>query len=79
LLHYGRSSRYCSAISLTENITPRRVDRKKLQKELIANEVNLGQKFRQIPGLEAGAENFDDRYSNPELNRKKHVTIVQED
>lgn len=73
----GEAAGTAAAISLAENITPRKVDRIKLQKELIANKVNLGQGFRKIQGLDHSDNDFEDRYINPEFNRKKHVTILQ--
>lgn len=39
------------AMSLEEGISPREIDRVKLQKELIKNGVNIGQDNREIPGL----------------------------
>ncbi len=73
----GEAAGTAMTISLKENITPRTVNVTKLQNELVANNVNLGQNFRQIPGVVAGG--FSDNYQNPEFNRTKHVTILQND
>ncbi len=39
------------AMSIAQGLTPRRLDRIMLQKELIADGVNIGQDYRKIPGL----------------------------
>ena len=66
------------ALSLAKNMTPREVDRIILQKELIKNKVNIGQNFRNIPGLEGEGNGMEDRFENPEFNRKEHVIILQD-
>ncbi|MDF2924180.1 MAG: dependent oxidoreductase [Paenibacillaceae bacterium] len=73
----GEAAGTATAISLKEKVAPRLVDRVALQQELIASKVNLGQRFRSIPGLEGAGADLEDRYQNPEFNRKKHVTILQ--
>lgn len=63
----GEAAGTAMCISLFENILPREVDRIKLQRELIANKVNLGQMFRTIPGVTDVAEEYHDDYANPEF------------
>lgn len=64
----GEAAGTATAISLAEGIPPRKVDRLKLQVELVQSKVNIGQGFRTIPGLEeAGKAGFEDAYRNPEL------------
>lgn len=70
----GEAAGTAACISLHENITPRQVDRIKLQRELIANKVNLGQMFRTIPGVTDVVEEYKDDYSNPEFHNKA-VTV----
>ncbi len=48
----GQAAGTAVAQSLRENITPRKLDRKVLQRQLIKDGVNLGQATRSIPGLE---------------------------
>ena len=71
----GEAAGTAAAISISKNITPRQIDRIELQQELIKNKVNIGQNFRQIPGL--NAEKVEDVYVNPEFNIKKHKIILQ--
>ncbi len=74
----GEAAGTAAAISLHENITPRQVDRIKLQQELLASGVNIGQGFRDIPGITKDTSSLDERYENPELyqgkERKKSIT-----
>lgn len=63
----GEAAGTATCISLHENITTRKVDRIKLQRELIANNVNLGQSFRTIPGVTDVTEEYKDDYANPEF------------
>ena len=62
----GEAAGTATAISLKEGIAPRKVDRVRLQAELIASGVNIGQGFRKIPGLE-GHEHFEEEFHNAEL------------
>ena len=48
----GQAAGTAAALSLRKNIPPRQVDRQDLQRQLIADGVNLGQQVRPIPGLE---------------------------
>ncbi len=59
--------------SLEKGITPREVNRIELQKELIANGVNIGQAFRTIPDVTDNVTDEGDDYENPEFKRNKVV------
>lgn len=47
----GEAAGTAAALSIKENVSPRKIDVAKLQQTLAANNVNIGQKFRQIPAL----------------------------
>ena len=47
----GESAGTAAAMSLAQNVRPRDLDVKQLQRQLVANGVDLGQKLRTIPGL----------------------------
>lgn len=66
----GEAAGTATALSLAKGIMPRRLDRLDVQRELIANNVNIGQNMREIPGL--GESNFNDEYRNPEFIDKEH-------
>ena len=51
-LTMGEAAGTATAISLKKDIPPREVDRVELQQALIANGVNIGQEYREIPGLD---------------------------
>lgn len=63
----GEAAGTATCISLKQDIAPRKVDRVTLQKELIANGVNLGQMFRTIPGVTDRTEEYNDDFRNPEF------------
>lgn len=71
----GEVAGIAACMSIEQNITPRQIDRKELQKELIRNNINLGQAFRNIPGVTDTTKAFYDDYLNPEF--KKDGTIVE--
>ncbi|MDD6174181.1 MAG: FAD-dependent oxidoreductase [Firmicutes bacterium] len=75
----GEAAGTAMSICLKKGITPRQVDRIELQKELIANGVNIGQRIRRIPGLERENGEFDDGYRNGEFIAEKHVAAIQKD
>ena len=50
-LALGEAAGTAAAISLKRDLPPRQVDRAELQQALIANGGNLGQQFREIPGV----------------------------
>jgi len=50
-LAMGEAAGNATALSLKHNIPPRKVDRVEIQRALIENGGNLGQKFRAIPGV----------------------------
>lgn len=66
-LAMGEAAGVAVCISLAENVSPRQIDVKALQSELIRTGGNLGQALRAIPGvtLEAGA--YEELYPNPEF------------
>ncbi len=50
-LNMGQAAGTATALSLREAIPPRRIDRLSLQRKLIVDGMNLGQKYREIPGV----------------------------
>ncbi len=68
----GESAGMATCISLKNDIPPRQVDRVELQQELIANNVNIGQGFRKIPGVTDQTE-YTDAYANPEYKKDKVI------
>ncbi|MBQ7320478.1 MAG: FAD-dependent oxidoreductase [Clostridia bacterium] len=73
-LSMGEAAGVATAISLAENITPRKINVKALQSELIATGCNLGQAMREIEGVSAVSTAHDEKYPNPEY-KSKAVTI----
>ena len=68
----GESAGTATCISLKNGITPRQVDRIELQRELIANNVNIGQGFRDIPDV-TDKTDYTDAYANGEFKKEKVV------
>lgn len=68
----GESAGTATCLSLKNGIAPRKVDRIELQRELIANNVNIGQGFRSIPGV-TDRSCYEDAYSNHEFVKEKVV------
>jgi hypothetical protein len=64
----GEAAGTATAMSLKKDISPRKLDRLELQATLINNGVNLGQKMRDIPGLEV-TDDTGEFYPNPTLLR----------
>jgi hypothetical protein len=58
----GEVAGTAAAMSLANNLPFRKLDRVKLQQELIANNVNLGQGTRKIPGL-GNAAPYEEKYA----------------
>ncbi len=58
----GEVAGTAAAISIANDIPFRKIDRIKLQQELVANKVNLGQSSREIPGLKS-AEPYEEKYA----------------
>jgi hypothetical protein len=58
----GEAAGTAAAISLANNTPLRSLDRIKLQQELIANRVNIGQAMRDIPGLKS-ADPYEEKYA----------------
>lgn len=50
-LNMGQAAGTATALSLKQGIPPRKVDRIALQRQLLADGMNLGQTYRTIPGL----------------------------
>ena len=74
-LSMGEAAGVATCISLAEDITPREINVKALQSELIATCCNLGQAMREINGLSEISISHDDKYPNPEYNEKKKVVV----
>ncbi len=68
----GESAGTATCLSLKNGITPREVDRVELQCELIANNVNIGQGFRSIPGV-TDKTSYRDAYDNGEFKDSKVI------
>lgn len=68
----GESAGTATCLSLKNGITPRQVDRVELQRELIANNVNIGQGFRAIPGV-TDQTSYADAYANGEFKAERVV------
>jgi len=62
-LSMGEAAGVASCISLAENITPRKINVKALQNELIATGCNLGQAMRTIDGVSNIGCTYDDGYA----------------
>ncbi|MBQ2707349.1 MAG: FAD-dependent oxidoreductase, partial [Clostridia bacterium] len=58
----GEAAGTATAMSLAKGIAPRKLDRIELQRELIANGVNIGQQMRDIPGVTEKQELTSDKY-----------------
>lgn len=69
----GEAAGTAAAIALKNGVTPRQVDRREIQKELIASGVNLGQSLRVIPGVTGDLENWKEDYINDEFTYQKSV------
>ena len=76
-LSMGEVAGVATCISLAEDITPRNIDVKKLQTELISTGCNLGQAMREINGVSVDSISHDVKYSNPEYSATS-VTIKNE-
>ncbi len=50
-LNMGQAAGTAAALSLRRDVPPRRVDRVELQRQLLADGMNLGQRHRAIPGV----------------------------
>lgn len=77
-LSMGEAAGVATAISLAEGVSPRKIDVKALQSELIATNCNLGQTMREIEGVSAVLTTHDEKYPNPEY-RNKSVIIQNRD
>ena len=61
--------------SLAEGVTPREIDVKELQSEIIATGGNLGQSMRMIEGVTDAIVDYDDKYKNVSHNLQRAATI----
>ncbi len=50
-MNMGQAAGTAAALAIAEGIQPRRLDRIQLQQELLADNMNIGQSFRRIPGV----------------------------
>ncbi len=73
----GEAAGTATALSLAKDIMPRELDRIDVQRELIANNVNIGQNMREIPGI--GDNDFVDKYKNPEFRSAEHKAAFHAD
>ena len=69
-LTMGVAAGVAAAISIKHNIPPRKIDRLELQSELIASKVNIGQGYREIPGIKDYKYDNNDIYANHEQNAR---------
>jgi hypothetical protein len=71
----GEAAGVAMCISLAESVSPREIDVKALQRELIETGCNLGQAMREINGISEISISHDDKYPNPEYREKKKVVV----
>lgn len=69
----GEAAGTAAAMAMKQGITPREIDRCDLQRELIANGVNLGQSIRVIPGVTTDLHNWKEEYKNSEFSSEKKI------
>ena len=74
-LSMGEAAGVATARSLVENVTPRQINIKALQSELIETGCNLGQGMREINGISGGVSVCDTKYPNPEYKEKTKVIV----
>jgi hypothetical protein len=48
----GQAAGTAAALSLKQEVAPRKIDATELQKKLVADGMNIGQSVRTIPGLQ---------------------------
>ena len=65
----GEAAGTATALSLAKGITQRELSRVELQRELLSSGVNLGQMFREIPGVNDKTEDYEDEFENSEFVR----------
>jgi len=68
----GEVAGTAAAISIANDIPFRKIDRVRLQQELIANNVNIGQGMRKIPGLE-NAPPYDEKYARYRSGERANI------
>ncbi len=68
----GEVAGTAAAISLANDIPFRQIDRVRLQQELIANQVNIGQGLREIPGLK-NAEPYEEKYARSRPSERAEI------
>jgi len=71
----GEAAGTAAAMSLANNIPFRKLDRVHLQQELIANNVNIGQAERKIPGLEEAPphEKMEEKFARDRHQQKAEI------
>lgn len=71
----GEAAGTATCISLKNDVAPRNIDVKALQRELVANNVNIGQMMRVIDGVNDTVGEYKDDYKNYEwLSKTVSVT-----
>jgi hypothetical protein len=71
----GEAAGVATAISLADDVSPRTINVKALQSELIATGCNLGQGMREINGIAEAAVLHEEKYPNPEYKEKTTVIV----
>ena len=74
-LSMGEAAGVATAISLAEDVSPRAINVKALQSELIATGCNLGQGMREINGISEASVLHEEKYPNPEYKEKTTVIV----
>ena len=59
----GEAAGTASALAVKNGVKVRNIDVGELQRTMVANGVNIGQRFRQIPALVGIKDNVVDKYS----------------
>ena len=74
-LSMGEAAGTACALSLAQNVSPRKINVKALQSELIETGCNIGQSMREINGILSEDNMCDIKYPNPEYKEKKKVIV----
>lgn len=74
-LSMGEAAGIAVCRSLAEGVTPREIDIKGLQAEIIATGGNLGQSMRTIEGVTDAIIDYDDKYKNVSHNLHRAATV----
>ena len=76
-MNMGQAAGTATALSLKQDIPPRKVDRVELQTELLRNKFDLGQRFRDLPGIDPalciGHKNFSKNTHDIKIQGKNNM------